>query len=347
MGGEQADRLSEAPSDRDKARRLLEWLVATGDVVIICGKENGRVLSGINAGTLRAIEPRLIVATVAGRDGDATSGAALAGLILAAWYRQLRTSEGAVIEVDTEATKGSPVRLSLDTVDLALDATPAHDNTEHAAPYGCYGCRGENAWLAITAETDEEWCSVCHAIGTPELAFDDRFATVLGRLRNRSLIDATIGRWTAERDKIAAMETLQAWGVPAGALLTPSDRHTNPHLIARGWKEYDDHQPTRYELHPWQEAIPGAQRGHDPPRPRPDTTISGSRADGRGRRPISQSRQGVGVDDPPVDQTEYVLRTLLEMGADDAGRLMATGVHLSVAKPFAATQSRETATSER
>ncbi len=113
------------------------------------------------------------------------------------------------------------------------------------APQGCYRCAGDDAWCTVLARDDEEWAALCRTIGRPELAADERFATNGARMANHDEIDTIIGAWMAGQTKIAAMERLQAAGVPAGAVFDARDLHLDPHIKARGLLETVTYPPER------------------------------------------------------------------------------------------------------
>ena len=105
------------------------------------------------------------------------------------------------------------------------------------APQGCYRCDGDDAWCTLLVRDDEEWAALCQTIGKPELATDPRFATNDARMANHDAIDAIITEWTVGQTKVGAMETLQAAGVPAGAVFNARDIHLDKHAKARGLLE--------------------------------------------------------------------------------------------------------------
>jgi crotonobetainyl-CoA:carnitine CoA-transferase CaiB-like acyl-CoA transferase len=89
-------------------------------------------------------------------------------------------------------------------------------------------------WIVIVCRTDEEWRSLCRAMGAPTWAEDERFRSNLDRLANEEALDAAIEAWTRTREKHALMQRLQAAGVPAAAVATAKDRlEHDPQLAAR------------------------------------------------------------------------------------------------------------------
>jgi crotonobetainyl-CoA:carnitine CoA-transferase CaiB-like acyl-CoA transferase len=83
------------------------------------------------------------------------------------------------------------------------------------APQGVYPCAGNDEWVAISVETDDQWHEFARAIDQPTLADDPRFATTLGRMRNHDALDEAIARWTRELPNDNVELRLQAAGVPA------------------------------------------------------------------------------------------------------------------------------------
>jgi crotonobetainyl-CoA:carnitine CoA-transferase CaiB-like acyl-CoA transferase len=70
--------------------------------------------------------------------------------------------------------------------------------------------------LAITNE--EEWDSLCKAIGTPEWTADPRFSTMSARKANEDELNNYLAEWTSRFSKQEVMEVLQKTAVPAGAV---------------------------------------------------------------------------------------------------------------------------------
>ena len=72
------------------------------------------------------------------------------------------------------------------------------NRSSSAAPQGAYPCAGKDEWCVIVVETDEQWRALANAIGRPDLAADERFATVVGRMRHHDELDAAIAAWTRD-----------------------------------------------------------------------------------------------------------------------------------------------------
>lgn len=106
------------------------------------------------------------------------------------------------------------------------------------APHDTYPCRGEDAWIAIAVETDEQFRALARVIGKEELAAEPRFATSAARHANRRLLDGPISEWTRRHTHLEAQARLQAAGVPAGAVLNAAELLADPHVRERAGFEY-------------------------------------------------------------------------------------------------------------
>jgi crotonobetainyl-CoA:carnitine CoA-transferase CaiB-like acyl-CoA transferase len=110
------------------------------------------------------------------------------------------------------------------------------------APNDCYRCQGEDAWVAVSAASDQEWQRLCTAIGRPELGTDARFLTQADRQERVDELRTELELWTTQRSKREAMNTLQQAGVRAGAVLTGADMLEDPQLRARGYYQPVEHR---------------------------------------------------------------------------------------------------------
>ena len=162
---------------------------------------------------------------------------------LAALHYRNRTGKGQLIEV--AQVESSICAVSTAILDYTANGrvdTRQGNRLGHAAPHGAYRCAGDDRWCTIAVFTDDEWRALCRAMGDPEWAREERFATLQGRKENEDELDLLIEGWTAERSAEEVMETLQAAGVPAGVVQSARDVLENdPHLKARGYYVYQDH----------------------------------------------------------------------------------------------------------
>jgi crotonobetainyl-CoA:carnitine CoA-transferase CaiB-like acyl-CoA transferase len=155
---------------------------------------------------------------------------ALAALLAALDHRR-RTGEGQYI--DFSQAEGAlhflaPILLDHEVNDR-LPERVGNDDL-HVAPHGVYPARGEDRWVAIVCETDEQWARLAGAIGHPELAG----TPVEERLARRRELDPLIAGWTADRDEGDVQTELQGRGVPAHAVQNSAECRADPQFQALG-----------------------------------------------------------------------------------------------------------------
>ena len=92
-----------------------------------------------------------------------------------------------------------------------------------AAPHNMYPCAGEDRWIAIAVESDEQWVSLRALLGDPPWARNAEFDTAEGRWSRRAELDAQLASWTAQQDAYDLMERCQQAGVSAGVVQTGED----------------------------------------------------------------------------------------------------------------------------
>jgi formyl-CoA transferase len=87
--------------------------------------------------------------------------------------------------------------------------------------------------VLIAANQDTVFRRLAAAMGRPELADDERYATHGARGTSMAELDELIARWTAERKADELLELLAAEGVPAGRTYRARDMLADPHFAAR------------------------------------------------------------------------------------------------------------------
>ena len=174
-------------------------------------------------------------------------------VLAAALDRRRRTGEGCF--VDLAQLEAALHFLGPELLDMQVNgyvATRLGNRHPHAAPQGCYPCMGEDQWVSIGVDTDEQWQSLCSLLGCAELAGAAQLATHAGRWAAHDRIDAAITAWTRQRTPQAAMTCMIESGVPAGVVQRSSD-------LLRD-EQYEHRRFYRYLEHPEMGRIPYA--GH-------------------------------------------------------------------------------------
>ncbi|MBW2285628.1 MAG: CoA transferase [Deltaproteobacteria bacterium] len=167
---------------------------------------------------------------------DASGGAHGAFAALAALRYKKRTGKGQFVDLSQVETimpyLAEPI---MDyTMNKRVQDTLGNRHP-YMAPHGCYRCKGEDRWVVIAVNSQEEWRALCEVMNRPDLEADDRFADVLSRQRHQDELDAVVEEWTSEHENVEVMHRLQEKGVAAGAVLDDRDAYNDPHLKARGF----------------------------------------------------------------------------------------------------------------
>ena len=102
------------------------------------------------------------------------------------------------------------------------------------APYGIYPCKGEDTWVAISVDSEEEWEGFVRALGNPDWAENHRFASKEGRLKNRKMLDAKLKEWTSGLVREGVLSKLRAEGVAATPVLSIEEQYEDEHFRERG-----------------------------------------------------------------------------------------------------------------
>jgi formyl-CoA transferase/succinyl-CoA--D-citramalate CoA-transferase len=91
----------------------------------------------------------------------------------------------------------------------------------------------EGGSVILAANADAVYRRLCTAMGRPELATDERFATHAARGTNMVELDALISAWTSTMRSRELLDVLAANGVPAGEIFTAENMLTDAHYAAR------------------------------------------------------------------------------------------------------------------
>ncbi len=163
-------------------------------------------------------------------------------ILAAALDRRRRTGEGCF--VDLAQLEASLHFLGPELLDLQVHGRKAArlgNRSPYAAPQGCYPCAGNDQWVAVGVDTDEQWLDLCRAMGLGDLAADAELRTVEGRQTAHDRIDAAIAAWTKGRTPQSVMTALAEAGVPAGVVQRSSDLLRDEQYAHRDFYRYLDH----------------------------------------------------------------------------------------------------------
>jgi crotonobetainyl-CoA:carnitine CoA-transferase CaiB-like acyl-CoA transferase len=113
-----------------------------------------------------------------------------------------------------------------------------------AAPQGVYRAAGDEEWLALAIETDEQWSRLRRELGDPDWARDPALATIDGRRAAHDRLDGELSRWCAAQSAGDTAARLAAAGVPAADVVDAREVAHNPQMLHRGLFETEHHPVT-------------------------------------------------------------------------------------------------------
>jgi benzylsuccinate CoA-transferase BbsF subunit len=172
--------------------------------------------------------------------------------LIAALDHRRRTGQGQYIDMaQYEAALHNLAPMLVDYFASGRVLGPTGNRSDRYAPHGAYRCADEDGherWIAIAVANEDEWQSMMATLGNP--AQDTRFATMIGRLRNREALDEYVGALARERNAEELTVALQAVGVSAYPVQSCMDIHRDENLEAFGFWQWLDHKamgPSPYE----------------------------------------------------------------------------------------------------
>ena len=249
-------------------------LAAEADVVIENYKVGGLAKYGLDAASLRALNPRLIYCSITGfgqtgpyadragydfivqglggimsvtgePDGaPQKSGVAYADLftgiyavvaILAGLERRHATGFGAEIDMALLDTQvGVLGNQALNW--MASGIVPRRMGNGHAnlVPYQSFPTADGD--LIIAVGNDRQFARLCVILGVPELACDPRFEANAGRVTHRAELLERLIEQTLRQTSAALCANLEAAGIPFGPVNRIDQVFADPQVVARGMR---------------------------------------------------------------------------------------------------------------
>ena len=167
--------------------------------------------------------------------GDSLAGMfATQGILSALYWRDAGGGGlGQVVDVSLMEAAFALLESTVPEYDrLGIVRGPQGTNLKGIAPSNIFRSRDEK-WMVIAANADGVFRRLCEAIGRPELADDERFATHLARGDNQDEIEGIVAEWARERDAAEIDGILNEAGVICGPIYTIEDIFEDPQFRAR------------------------------------------------------------------------------------------------------------------
>ena len=258
----------------ERGREFMHKLVADADVFLTNLATTASLeRSGIDYETLRALNPRLVYASISGygRTGpragqpgydlvsQAESGTmALTGEVNGAPMRfptpmadmtcglftvigilaalRTRDSSGVGQFIDMSLQEGQMTWLeNLAAEHFADGSDPPRRGNRHpqVVPYEAVQS-SEGDWFILGVGSDNVWLSFCQHVGREGLAADPRFATNADRIANYEALLPIVREIIRGKTCDEWLTELRAAGVPCGRINTVAEALSDPHVIERG-----------------------------------------------------------------------------------------------------------------
>ena len=171
---------------------------------------------------------------------DIVCGLFASNAILAALYRRSATGEGTRIEVPLFestlgwlANRGQEYLVSGEDTGLIGNAHPS------IVPYQTF--HASDKPLVVAVGNNTQFANLCRAIGRPELAEDERYATNPDRVSNREALISELQQEFSKRTADEWAEEIQAAGVPSGPVNTLADVFADEHVLGSGMLQALEH----------------------------------------------------------------------------------------------------------
>jgi formyl-CoA transferase len=167
--------------------------------------------------------------------GDSLAGMFAVQGILAALYRRdaLGGGRGQVVDVSLLESCFALLESTVPEYDrLGIVRGPGGTGLKGVAPSNIFQSQ-DGKWMVIAANADNVFRRLCAAMGSPELADDERFSTHLARGEHQEEIEAIVAEWAGGLDAEDIDRVLNEAGVICGPIYTIADIFADEHFRAR------------------------------------------------------------------------------------------------------------------
>lgn len=106
-------------------------------------------------------------------------------------------------------------------------------DTVNIVPHSHYET-ADGAWVALACSNDRMWERLSEAMVRPELAKDERYATLVARNDRRAEVNAMVAQWVASLPVADVLSRCEAADAPCSKLLDIADIFEDPQYAARG-----------------------------------------------------------------------------------------------------------------
>lgn len=258
---------------RPAARDLLLRLLADADVLIENFRPGVMDRLGLSEEVVRAANPKLVWCSLTGFGGEGpysgypaydmivqalSGGMSLtgekdgrpvrAGIPLGDLSGGMFSVIGILAALNERHASGVGRRVDVSMLDCQISMltyqaqyamvsgeTPGRQGAEHDSipTYRAFSC-GDGEQIAVCANNQRMWASLCDVLGCPELVGDPRFSDNAERLKNRQALWQILEARFLERSAAELFPLLMQAGVPAAPVNTVPQALADPQVVSRG-----------------------------------------------------------------------------------------------------------------
>jgi formyl-CoA transferase len=166
--------------------------------------------------------------------GDIMAGVSAHAGILLALRDQERLGEGHLLDIGLVECMLPMVSVALGRVQVESNhfSDFAGSNNFHGVPYGAFPA--SDGAVNIGCNHDQYWRRLCVAMGRPELATDERYATYLDRIKRQGEVHAITEAFTRSLTRAEIIARLSEADVPVAGILSLEEVVTDCYLRERG-----------------------------------------------------------------------------------------------------------------
>lgn len=266
-----------------EGQQLIKDLAADSDIVVENFKVDGLTKYGLDYDSLKAINPALIYCSITGfgQDGpyasragydfliqgmgglmsvtgeadgepmkagvaltDVFTGLYSANAILAALEQRRRTGEGTHIDMSLlDVQIGVMANQALNYLTSGQNPPRLGNAHPNIVPYQVFPTADDD--MIITVGNDGQFDKLCHILGCPELADDERFASNAARVENRDLLIPRLTQCLQQASRAHWLAALEEAHIPCGPINKLDQVFDDPHVKARGTKIHRRHSSGR------------------------------------------------------------------------------------------------------
>ena len=250
---------------------IARTLIASADIVIDNFRPGVMEAMGLDYATLAQSHPRIITCSVTGfgpngplRDnpgfdqiaqgfsglmsvtGTRESGPTRVGIAICDLLGGVFAAQGILLALQARHQTGRGQKVETSLIEAIVSVlswsagiyfdtgkTPAPAGNHHplGSPHGVF--QGADRPFNIAVGNEAMWRTFVTVIGRPELADDERFATLGHRLKYRDELTAAINRALADHPADHWIDAFNRRGIPSGPILTIEEMFQHPQIAAR------------------------------------------------------------------------------------------------------------------